>query len=193
MDDMEVNVPVLEGFEIDIEPDGVAVPWGAGKLEKFVPKTPLLPEDVVGRTIVEVEDHCGTYGMGGAGMLALRLDGERRTSHPQQDEKGEWLVIALWGAADHLMLEEKESPWETLSKNKGYQQKLLGKKILGIFIERDDIRIVLEDKIRIIFSPFTRSELNRLFYTGDGHDNPDKRTVDLRTAVFLSPTVYLWI
>lgn len=180
------RVSVLDKFEIDVEPEKVEeFACGAERLEPFIPET-LSPDDVVGRTIVEVEDRCGTYGMGGAAMLALRLDGERRTSHPQQDTEGEWLVIAIWSADNHLMLEDGE--WKELAKSKDWKEKLLGKKILGIFVEKDDLRIVLDGKLRLFLDPTHRGDL-----ICDVDDDNESKPADLRKAVFLSPTVYLWI
>jgi hypothetical protein len=183
------KVSVLRHFEIDMEPEKVTdFPCGAGRLETFVPETPLSPDDVVGRTIVEIQDRCGTYGMGGAAMMALRLDGERKTSHPQQDEEGEWLIISIWSAEDHLLLESSHiHGWKPLSSIKDWKEKVLGKKILGLFVDWDDLKIVLEDKLSIIFNPINRSEL----YCDVDED--EEKPADLRKAVFLSPTLYLWI
>jgi len=181
------RVSVLNKFEIDVEPEKVEeFACGAGRLESFVPET-LSPDDVVGRTIVEVEDRCGTYGMGGAAMLALRLDGERKTLHSQQDTEGEWLVIAIWSADDHLMLEDV-GEWEELANVKDWNEKLLGKKILGIFVEKDDVRIILDGKLRLFLNPIHRGDL-----ICDVNDDNESKPADLRKAVFLSPTVYLWI
>ena len=48
--------------------------------------------DPVGGTVVEVDDHLGTYGMGGPGFLGFRVAGGR----PPEPR---WLVLTLWAAA----------------------------------------------------------------------------------------------
>jgi hypothetical protein len=54
--------------------------------------------DPVGATVLEVSTHLGTYGMGGAGFLGLRL-ADGRPPEPR------WLVVTLWGAAGWATLD----------------------------------------------------------------------------------------
>jgi len=164
---------LLDHFEIDINPEHAQdeVPWGCGELQEFSPSM-LSLEDLAGRQVLEVCTHCGTYGMGGAGMLALRLDGDRKTSHPNQDKDGEWLVFAIWGADDHLKLNHTSGPSGTLSNILKFEEYILGKGITNLVLEHHHISITFGD-VSIEAS------------TDEG--------VDLSKALFLSPTVYLWI
>lgn len=175
---------ILTDFEIEVGPSE-----GEPNLERFVPNVPCNPEDVLGRTVTEVIDCVGTYGMGGAGMVALRLDGERKTHHQEEDKEGESLVFALWGADDHIMCSNPVEHIPSISSNLDAVSKLVvGKRITEFLVEPGAFRIVLDKDTILELNPGAQSEI-----TTYGEDGEDSIPADLRNAVFLSPTVYLWI
>lgn len=63
----------------------------SGELIRFRPE-PLDPTKVIGREIVGWIPYAGTYGMGGPGFVGFDL-------------KDEWLIFAIWGAADWMRLD----------------------------------------------------------------------------------------
>ena len=63
----------------------------SAKLIDFKP-SPVEPNDLIGRHVEEIVPYAGTYGMGGPGFFALRLDRE-------------WLIIAVWSADNWLIVD----------------------------------------------------------------------------------------
>lgn len=174
---------ILDTFEIEVgveEDDDGKVPI----LEPFIPNTPCPPEDVLGRTVIEVIDSVGCYGMGGAGMFAVRLDGERKTHHEKEDEKGEVLVFALWGADENITVSKNGKDPKTIDKHyKEIQNLLLGKKITEFIVEEDGFRIIFDDNIILELEASARESIIK-------SDNDVK---DFRKAVFLFPTEFIWV
>jgi hypothetical protein len=89
------------------------VPWlepddwvGEGQFDtpRSGPSVPSLRslsvEAIVGRRIVSVSTHVGTYGMAGPGFLGLNL--EASELRPM-----EWLVLCLWGATEWCLFDGK--------------------------------------------------------------------------------------
>ncbi len=173
---------IIETFEIEVgvdEDEDGKLPI----LEQFNPKTPCPPEDVLGRTVIEVLDSVGCYGMGGAGMIALRLDGERKTHHEKQDSQGEVLVFALWGADEKISISKKnEEPFILDKDYKRANQLLLGKKITGFFVENDNFRVIFDDVILELDTMARSSILQSNF-----------EVKDFKKAVFLFPTQFIWV
>lgn len=169
---------ILNTFEIEVGFDGIGP-----ILEPFKPNTPCLPEEVLGRTVIEIIDSVGWYGMGGAGMFAVRLDGERKTHHEKEDEKGEVLVFALWGADENITISKRGEEPKIINKYREVQNILLGKKITEFFIDEDNFRVIFDDDIILELDAVARSNILQ--------SNDDVK--DFRKAVFLFPTEFIWV
>ena len=160
----------------------------SGELMPFHP-APLDPAQVIGRCISNVVTNAGTYGMGGPGFFALRLGGD-------------WLVIALWGAAawmtcqdrlveDYFFNDEgRPAPWTNELDSMDPIHDLAGKLIESIAVTRDALRIGISGgyDLTIDADPATRP-----VFAGNKHPRAFAPDDDLRRAVFLSPTTELWV
>lgn len=159
-----------------------------GALTDFIPP-PLTDADVIGRRIDGVSLNIGTYGMGGAGFFGLRL------GHA-------WLVVAVhgagaWMAAEGRMIEDmfwrergRAKPWMLEGEGDGLSPRIAGQAVAGVYIERDAMRLVLDDgfALSIDSAPSARPA-----FEGDGSPRAFGVDDDLRRAVFFSPTDELWI
>ena len=160
-----------------------------GSTHELVPFTPqaVQCEDVVGRCIDEVRLNVGTYGMGGLGYWGMRL-GE------------EWLIIALFGASDWLLIDGVDV--ETIADQGGrtvngvseqvtdtVSERLRGKIIADFDIQQNALELVLEDGtlLAIDADPETRPR-----FAGTGQLRAFTDEDDLRKVVFLSPTAEIW-
>lgn len=170
---------------VPISQRGVCGP--SGELIKFTPAI-LEPKDVVDRTINELSTSVGTYGMGGAGFFGLRFDKE-------------WLVIALWGASEWILVEgipiediyyddhNHQRPWiteecDTLSK------RVVGQQIASILIRRHRLNILLTNEVEFVIE---ESPKNRPVLEGSKEPRLFSETDDLRLGLFLAPTTEIWI
>lgn len=167
-------------------PSGVLIP--------FEPVTPVEPSRVIGRPILDLMANAGTYGMGGPGFFALKLGNETL---------GEvWLVIALWGAAGWIscqgrMLEDwyferdgRSAPWFNDDDTSALKTRLVGQTITAVSIESHAMRLGISNgaDLTIAGDPATRPH-----YGGSGKPRVFQPDDDLRRAIFLSPTVELWV
>lgn len=161
----------------------------SGELIPFHP-APLDPALVIGRHISDVAINAGTYGMGGPGFFALRLGRE-------------WLVIALWGAASWMTCqgrliddlfsdtESRGAPW--IVGGDGIEPivyELNNKIIEQITIERDSLRILISDGYDLTIDP---DPATRPVFAGNKQPRAFAPEDDLRCAIFLSPTLELWV
>jgi hypothetical protein len=126
--------------------------------------------------------------MGGPGFCALLLGQE-------------WLVIALWGAAAWMTCEgrliedlfhdaaNRPKPWLANGIDE-FQQHIVGRAIDSIEIAPKSLRIGIAGGADLTISadPATRP-----VFAGNGQPREFARKDDLRSAVFLSPTIELWI
>lgn len=160
-----------------------------GSSHELVPFTPQAVQraDVVGRRIDEVCLNVGTYGMGGSGYWGMRL-GE------------EWLIIALFGASDWLLIDGVEveiiadqgrctvnGVSEQVSDT--VSERLRGKIIADFYIQQNALGFVLEDgtSLAIDEDPVTRPR-----FAGTNQLRTFSENDDLRKVVFLSPTAEIW-
>ncbi len=158
-----------------------------GELIPFIPEK-LSIDSVVNRNITKLETHLGTYGMGGPGFFGLCLSEQ-------------WLVIAIWGACEWIVVNnrliedtfyeknQRPTPWsvdgiDSLSKI------IIGQKIASIEIERTSLRIVLCNKMEIAVE---EGPENRPILEGNKQQRIFTEKDDLRRAVFLSPTSEIWV
>jgi len=159
----------------------------SGHLMPFQPE-PLDPVALRGRRIDDVTASAGTYGMGGPGFFALRLGKE-------------WLVIALWGAASWMTCEDRfiedlhhetfgrPEPWSATGIDT-FRDHIAGRTIESIDIAPMSLRIVLSGgaDLTIAADPITRP-----IFAGNLQPRAFTPDSDLRRAVFLAPTIELWV
>jgi hypothetical protein len=149
---------------------------------------PLDPSAIIGRRIEDVTTSAGTYGMGGPGFFALLVGND-------------WLVIALWGAASWMTCEgrlvedvfhdtaNRPPPWLANGIDE-FQSHIVGRKIDSIDIAPRSLRIALTGGADLTISadPATRPA-----FAGNGQPRVLGAGDDLRSAVFLSATIELWV
>ncbi len=160
-----------------------------GPSHELVPFTPqaVLAKDVVGLRIDEVRPNVGTYGMGGLGYWGMRL-GE------------EWLVIALFGASDWLLIDGVDA--ETIADQgrrtvngmseqvtDTVSERLRGKVIVDFGIQQNALVFVLEDGTLLAIDEDPES---RPRFAGTNQLRAFSEEDDLRKVVFLSPTAEIW-
>lgn len=161
----------------------------SGELVPFTPK-PLDPGAVIGRQIIGVTANAGTYGMGGPGFFALNLGAD-------------WLVIALWGAASwmtcqgrlvedlHFEVAGRPQPWmsDTVGAS-ALDMVLAGKQIGSLAITPRAMRIGISRGLDLTIA---EDPAARPVFAGNGQPRAFAPEDDLRRAVFLSPTIELWV
>lgn len=164
----------------------------SGELVSFTP-APADPALLAGRKIVDVIGHAGTYGMGGPGFVAIELDGR-----PAQ----EWLVIALWGAGSwmtsqgrlvedwHYESAGRTAPWSDDTGAAPLARELAGRTIESAEIGAHSLRIALSGGYDLTIAEDAGS---RPVFAGNGKLRAFWPEDDLRRAVFLSPTLELWV
>jgi len=158
----------------------------SGELVDFKPSI-LTTDMVVGRTVDQVSPIVGTYGMGGPGFFGIRLGSE-------------WLVIAIWGAADWIQVDgrivldmfwEKNArvrPWIT-EEGDELSALLVGQPITSFEVNRFSLKIGIGERTLSI----TESPESRPILEGTKQPRRFKRDDDLKRAVFLSPTAEIWV
>lgn len=166
---------------------GDVPPWGPTcELVDFEP--PFLTAGmVIGRTVDEIRTQVGTYGMGGPGFLGLRLGGE-------------WLVIAIWGAAswaqvDGRIVEDvfwdkngRPRPWIT-GEGDELSGVLVGRPITSFEVARHSLAARIGERTLSV----TESPESRPILEGNKEPRSFEPADDLRRAVFLSPTTEIWV
>jgi hypothetical protein len=157
----------------------------SGRLRPFAPP-PISAEAVIGRTVEEICPYVGTYGMGGPGFFGLRLGLE-------------WLVIAVWGAGEWMVSQgrcvedsfhdNRPRPW-LAGESDELSVELVGQRIRSINVRRHSLRIVFENEVDLTIEE--TSDHRPLF---EGTKEPRQFTDDddLRRAVFLAPTIEIWV
>lgn len=172
-------------------PDSKRRLGASGELMEFRPK-PLCREDIVGRTIDEISEHVGTYGMGGPGFFGLRFSSE-------------WLVIALWGASEWMTAEGRcvgdpfhddhgrprpwLADWDTDQPDE-LSAHLVGQKVKSIDVQRHSLKIILANQFDLTIE---EGADRRPVFQGNKQPRKFTDTDDLQKAVFLSPTTEIWV
>ena len=166
---------------------GDVPPWGPTcELIDFQPAA-LAAEMVVGRSVDQICTHVGSYGMGGPGFFGLRLGDE-------------WLVIAIWGAESWIEINgrivqdgfwdtnERPRPWITDEEDE-LTEVLIGQPITAFEVAKYSLMFCIgELTLSIAESPEGRPILQ-----GNKQRRSFEPADDLRKAVFLSPTIELWV
>ncbi len=141
-----------------------------GKLVDFHPQ-PLDADKLIGRTVLEISDHVGSYGMGGPGFFGLRFDKE-------------WLVVAIWGADEWITAEGQRMKTHVLSK------RIVGQAIATVDLAQEFLVLKFEDGFDLTVEnpPSVRTHVS-----ATGYLRVSSRINDLREGVFFSPTDRLLI
>lgn len=168
-------------------PEEVGPMGPSGPLRAFVPE-PLDSSNVTDRIIEEWTPTAGTYGMGGPGFLGFRLGSE-------------WLIFAIWGAGDWFRLNgrlltdmfwEKRGrpiPWEE-DANVDFGNLFVRRHFTELDVERDSITATLDNGQVLKLSP---DASDRPYFEGSGEPRLVEAEDDLRTLVFIAPTLELWV
>lgn len=171
--------PIPEGERGAVGPSGHLIP--------FVPNA-LSAEQVINRRVDEILTYVGTYGMGGPGFFGLRL-GE------------EWLVVAIWGAAEWIMVDGiliqdhffedygRPRPWITEDAD-DLSPKLVGSKITSLELHQRSMRISFSNGMTLAIDEAAES---RPILEGNKKPREFLADDDLRKAVFLAPTAEIWV
>jgi len=154
-------------FDMPGENNSIRVPYLSG-----------AEQSLINQKIMEISSSLGSYGMGGAGLLGIGLEG------------GYWIVVGLWGS----------NCWTKFNGNIIDNNRDRNFKPCGL----DCVKLALEgqtvDGISIANNHFfLQSNDNVLKVGGDPSSRPvfagggAQRVLpeDLRNAIFLSPTEYL--
>ena len=171
-------------------------PRPGGEDKRFGPTAALVPfhpeplraDQILDREVDELTTRAGTYGMGGPGFVGLRLGAD-------------WLVVAIWGAAewmlaDGLPIEDtffaqhgRPEPWITDRSDK-LASKVIGQRIQSIEIDRRSLKLLLSNGLEMIIN---ESAERRPILEGSKEPRAFQEDDDLRRAVFLSPTIEIWV
>jgi hypothetical protein len=130
--------------------------------------------------------------MGGPGFFGLRLGSE-------------WLVIAIWGAAEWMSARGRQvgdpfhsdygrdrpwlADWDRACPDE-LSVHLVGQSIVSVSIERHALKILFENGFDLTID---ESPDRRPIFQGNGEPRRFKDNDDLRRAVFLAPTVEIWV
>jgi len=166
----------------------------SGRLQPFVP-LPLSAEQVIGRTVEEICPSVGTYGTGSPGFFGLRLGSE-------------WLVVAVslageWMVSQGRCVEDsyhdnygRPRPWLAdwlADESDELSAQLVGQRIRSIDVRHHSLRIVFENEVDLTIEE--TSDHRPLFEGIDGTKRLRQFADDddLRRAVFLAPTIEIWV
>lgn len=166
--------------------------WRLGPSAPLIDYTPapLRAEEVVGRSVIQCVCHAGTYGMGGPGFFAMELERDRQ-----------WLVIAIWGAGDWILVEDRlvsdsfhaqhgrPAPWIHGGVDE-LTPLLSAAAIERVFVGQHQLKVGFTGGISMVIDP---SPARRPIYEGSGEARAFEPDDDLRRSVFLAPTLELWI
>src|SRR5215470_10539516 len=177
----------------------------SGRLQLFAPP-PISAEQVIGRTVDEICPHAGTYGTGGPGFFGLRLGSE-------------WLVIAVSGAGEWMVSQGRcvgdsfhdnygrprpwiadwlaapqigagRTPQESPGESDELSAQLVGQRIRSIDVRRHSLRIVFENEVDLTIE---ETSDRRPLFEGIKEARQFTDDDDLRRAVFLAPTIEIWV
>lgn len=179
-------------YEYQIPAPGTSTPpslFGpSGQLISFTPD-PLQAQDVMDLPIEELSTCVGTYGMGGPGFFGLRLENQK------------WLVIAIWGAADCIhvdnrLIENTEyseqdlhpPPW--IREHDTLSPQVIGHTIRHIEIQCHSMYFELSNGMRFSIE---EDAATRPVWPGNQKPRAFNESDDLRRAVFLAPTAEIWV
>lgn len=148
-------------------------------------------ERVLNRKVVAASCHLGTYGMGGAGLVGMQLEGD-----PE-----EFLVLCLWGAAcwlhwDDKIIDDNETfgkDWgtetETQRGHKKFESEITGTILSAFYLADDYCRLKFgSHSLEIKKDPETRPLSTRR----EGNHVWDSEE-SLKDAWFLTPTWQLLV
>jgi len=158
-----------------------------GRLVSFKPP-PLDPTKVIGREIVGWIPYAGMYGMGGPGFVGFNL-------------KDEWLVVAVWGAAEWMRLDGRllqdifsekygRDPGWNSEPEEVWQNLFTGRRFAEFSVERTSLRARLDDGRPLLISDDPN---DRPLLEGNGNPREIGADDDLRRVVFLAPTAEIWV
>lgn len=166
---------------------GDVPPWGPTcELIDFEPAVPTA-EMVVGRAVDQICMYVGTYGMGGPGFFGLGLGGD-------------WLVIAIWGAASWVQIDGRIAqdgfwntngmprPWMT-DQGDELTGVLVGHSITSFEVAKHSLTVGIGGRTLSI----SESPEGRPILEGNKQPRSFEPADDLRKAVFLSPTIEIWV
>lgn len=174
----DTNRPIPESAR-GLGASGVLVPFKPAQLQ---------PEQVIGRTIDQLEPYLGTYGMGGPGFFGLRLGAE-------------WLVVAIWGAAEWVHANDllvadgfhddygRPTPWLSEDSDR-LSECMVGERIISIEIERHRFKLVLSNDLELKIEEYAA---RRPILEGTKEPRAFSSDDDLRRVIFLSPTAEIWV
>lgn len=159
----------------------------SGRLIPFKPE-PLDTSLLIGREIVGWTPHAGTYGMGGPGFVGFDLSGE-------------WLIIAIWGAADWIRFDgrllgdifaaKRGRPMGWDAEPEAARRTLFsGHHFVMFNVERNSLSAALEDGRKLTIS---QDPSDRPLLEGNGNRREVGPKDDLRRVVFLAPTTEIWV
>lgn len=120
----------------------------------------ILKEKIIGKTILEINSHLGTYGMGGPGFFGLLL------------ENNEYMVYSVWNADNYIFVNDrivgcsqscyhKVKPWISNFSNfiwDDLTDYLVGSKIRDYSIEDDKCKLLLQKGTKNIEIQFVRND-----------------------------------
>jgi hypothetical protein len=162
----------------------------SGRLQPFAPP-PIYAVQVIGRTVEEICPYVGTYGMGGPGFFGLRLGSE-------------WLVIAVWGAGEWMVSQGRRvqdsfhdnygraRPWIARLEDESDELSahLIGQRVRSIDVRRHSLRLVFENEVDLTIE---ETSDRRPLFEGTKEPRRFSDDDDLRRAVFLAPTIEIWV
>jgi hypothetical protein len=154
----------------------------SGKLIPFRPD-PADPSKVIGREIAGWIPYAGTYGMGGPGFVGFNLNGE-------------WLIIAIWGAAAWIRLDGRlledifsdrhgRKPGWNAEPEEIRHNLFTGRHFAEFQVERTSVIARLDDD-RVL--SISEDPADRPPFEGNGQPREIGPNDDLRRVVFLAPT-----
>lgn len=168
----------------------------SGELIAFTPP-PVIAADVIGKTITNISTHLGTYGMGGPGFFGVNLG---------EGEQDNWLVVAIWGAGDWITSQGRaleDSFYDMHNRPKPWRHNVSGSEkideitshIIGAHITAFEVgpkNLRIDTSAGYDFT-ITEDAVARPFFQGNGKPRAFDAKDDLRKAVFLSPTLEIWV
>lgn len=157
-------------------------------------------ESVIGRTVVNWSNCCGTYGMGGPGFFGLELD------------NGHWLILTLWGSdgwlhindrvlsanSDHKKLNDVFDP--VFPRDQCYKDSRVNRKILDDILQLPAIITEFQFSGNSGYMMLGNTKISieedytkRSVYCGtsEPHIFPDEE--DLRDAWIIASVPWVWV
>ena len=159
MSDRQIVTPYC--FSKGWQPDEDFPAWATPSKEECTTPPTIREvgiERVLNRRVTAASCHLGTYGMGGAGLVGVGLDGDSE----------EFLVLCVWGAASWLHWDGKiiddnntfgknwGKPSATQQGHKKFEEEIAGTTLLAFELEDTHCQLVF-DSHTLAFDP-DRSE-----------------------------------